>query len=69
LVIKRKKFANPNTEFKVDLPTTVTVLLDMRNKHSMYMWEGKEEKQEKQIPFIIKDIPKDGVYFVVLISF
>jgi hypothetical protein len=69
LVNKRKKFTNPNTEYKVDFPTTATVLLDMRNEHRMYMWEGNKENKEKQVPFIIKDIPKDGVYFAVLISF
>jgi hypothetical protein len=68
-MVNKKKFGNPNSEFKVDFPTTVTVLLDMRNEHCMYMWEGKQENKEKQIPFIIKDIPKDGVYFAVLIIF
>jgi hypothetical protein len=70
MVNKKKKLTIPHSEFKVDFPTTVTVLLDMRNEHCMYMWEGKQENKEKQVPFIIKDIPNDdGVYFAVLIIF
>jgi hypothetical protein len=68
-IVNKKKTTNQNSEFKVDFPTTVIVSLDMRDKYCMYMWEGNTEKQEKQVPFIIKDIPKDGVYFAVFISF